>query len=49
MPTDTIKWIKINWKVLATIHDNRSIIGSTEVDSKERESEHCVARLHEIP
>ncbi len=31
MPTDTIKWIEINWKVLDTINDNRSIIGSTEV------------------
>ncbi len=30
MPTDTIKWIEINWKVLDTINDNRSIIGSTE-------------------
>jgi hypothetical protein len=30
MPTDTIKWIEINWKVLNTINDNRSIIGSTE-------------------
>jgi hypothetical protein len=32
MPTDRIKWIEINWKVLDTINDNRSIIGSTEVD-----------------
>ncbi len=31
MPTDTIKWIEINLKVLNTINDNRSIIGSTEV------------------
>ncbi len=31
MPTDTIKWIEINWKVLDSINDNRSIIGSTEV------------------
>jgi hypothetical protein len=31
MSTDTIKWIEINWKVLNTIKDNRSIIGSTEV------------------
>jgi hypothetical protein len=33
MPTDTIKikWIEINWKVLDTINDNRSIIWSTEV------------------
>jgi hypothetical protein len=31
MPTDTIKWIEINLKVLDTINDNRSIIGSTEV------------------
>ncbi len=31
MMTDTIKWIEINWKVLDTINDNRSIIGSTEV------------------
>ncbi len=31
MLTDTIKWIEINWKVLNTINDNRSIIGSTEV------------------
>ncbi len=30
MLTDTIKWIKINLKVLDTINDNRSIIGSTE-------------------
>jgi hypothetical protein len=30
MPTDTVKWIKINWKVLDIINDNRSIIGSTE-------------------
>jgi hypothetical protein len=30
MPTDTIKWIEINLKVLDTINDNRSIIGSTE-------------------
>jgi hypothetical protein len=30
MLTDTIKWIEINWKVLDTINDNRSIIGSTE-------------------
>jgi hypothetical protein len=33
MPTDTIKWIEINWKVLNTINDNRSIIGSTEVEA----------------
>ncbi len=40
MPTDTIKWIEINWQVLDTINDNRSIIGSTEVvDSLE--SHHC--------
>jgi hypothetical protein len=31
MPTDIIKWIEINWKVLIIINDNRSIIGSTEV------------------
>jgi hypothetical protein len=31
MPTDTIKWIEINLKVLDTVNDNRSIIGSTEV------------------
>jgi hypothetical protein len=31
MTTDTIKWIEIDWKVLDTINDNRSIIGSTEV------------------
>jgi hypothetical protein len=31
MLTDTIKWIEINLKVLDTINDNRSIIGSTEV------------------
>ncbi len=31
MPTDTIKWIEINLKVLDTINDNRSIIGSTEI------------------
>ncbi len=31
MLTDTIKWIEINWKVLDTNNDNRSIIGSTEV------------------
>jgi hypothetical protein len=31
MSTDTIKWIEINWKVLDTINDNRSIIGSIEV------------------
>jgi hypothetical protein len=31
MPTDTFKWIEINLKVLDTINDNRSIIGSTEV------------------
>ncbi len=30
MPTDTIKWIKINLKVLDTFNDNRSIIGYTE-------------------
>ncbi len=30
MTTDTIRWIEINWKVLNTINDNRSIIGSTE-------------------
>jgi hypothetical protein len=30
MPTDTIKWIEINLKVLDTINDNISIIGSTE-------------------
>ncbi len=30
MPTDTIKWIEMNLKVLDTINDNRSIIGSTE-------------------
>ena len=30
MPTDIIKWIEINLKVLDTINDNRSIIGSTE-------------------
>jgi hypothetical protein len=34
MPTVTIKWIKINLKVLDTINDNRSIIGSTEVARK---------------
>ncbi len=33
MSTDTIKWIEINLKVLDTINDNRSIIGSTEVES----------------
>jgi hypothetical protein len=31
MPTDTIKGIEINLKVLNTNNDNRSIIGSTEV------------------
>ncbi len=31
MLTDTIKLIEINWKVLNTINDNRSITGSTEV------------------
>jgi hypothetical protein len=30
MPTDTIKWIEINLKILDTINDNRSIIGYTE-------------------
>ncbi len=30
MPTDIIKWIEINLKVLDRINDNRSIIGSTE-------------------
>ncbi len=30
MPTDTIRWIEIDQKVLDTINDNRSIIGSTE-------------------
>ncbi len=39
MPTDTIKWIKINWKVLDTINDNRSIIGSTEADNRRFSSE----------
>jgi hypothetical protein len=34
MPTDTNKWIEINWKVLDTINDNRSIIGSTEGENK---------------
>ncbi len=27
MPTDTIKWIEINWKILDTINDDRSTIG----------------------
>jgi hypothetical protein len=31
MLTDTIKWIEIDWKVLDTINDNRSIIGSIEI------------------
>ncbi len=26
MPTDTIKWIEINWNVLDTINDNKSTI-----------------------
>ena len=26
MPTETIKWIEINWKVLDTINDDRSTI-----------------------
>jgi hypothetical protein len=30
MLTDTIKWVEINLKVLDTINDNRSVIGSTE-------------------
>jgi hypothetical protein len=37
MPTDTIKWIEINWKVLDTIIDNRSTIGfemKTQIGSK---------------
>jgi hypothetical protein len=34
MPTDIIKWIEINLKVLDTINDNRSIIGSTEEGEK---------------
>ncbi len=34
MPTDIIKWIEINWKVLDTINENRSTIGSTEGMSK---------------
>ena len=38
MQTDTIKWFEINWKVLDTINDNRSIIGSTEVVVDDQET-----------
>ena len=37
MPTDTMKWIEINWKVLDTINDDRSTIGykiKTQIGSK---------------
>ncbi len=37
MPTDTIKWIEINWKVFDTINNDRSTIGyeiKTQIGSK---------------
>ncbi len=37
MPTDTIEWIEINWKVLDTINDDRLTIRyeiKTQIGSK---------------
>ncbi len=47
MPTDIIEWIEINLKVLDTINDNRSIIGSTEVRKNQKDVTHRVIRCAE--